>query len=295
MNPITGKWMTKLDGIDSMLAQANFFYKNIEKKLETLILKPLPIRRYFLSEEDLSRAQRKIKNLKYKDYIKSILKPGSKENGIIDLNGSMLIKEGQWLNVPKYLDESKQYFIRKNQFSKEKFSFKKLIKIGNSSWNYKNIITVNIIFCQGIHIHSNPFFKNFPIKAIRGDILTLKIPELKLPFGLYQKKRWLHSINLSDNIEPIYRFGANYIEQDLKSFSLEKSKASLINILKDITRSPFELISQESGYRPTTENSKPVILRHPKYKSIFAINGLGSRGTLYSPYLARQFDEKYHI
>ena len=289
MNPITGKWMTKSKAFEGLLSEAIPFYKSIEHALKISILKPLPIRRYFLNPEDSLRAIRKIKNPRFNPYLNQLLAKGEDSNGITDDFGSVLINEGYWLDVPKYLGSLRTYFMRKDLYIEDEVNCEIFAKKEIGTWHYKGLHAKNLIFCQGIHILNNPFFINLPISPIKGDVLTLKIPDLELPNGLYYKKRWLHSIEPS-----LYRFGASY-ETGISDLGTKlETRNDLIKSLQIMTRLPFEILRHQTGIRPTTVNTKPIIIQHPIYKSLYAINGLSSKGTLSAPSLAKDFIHYFH-
>ena len=289
MNPITGKWMTKSKAFDELLSEATSFYKSIENTLKISILKPLPIRRYFLNLEDSLRAHKKIKNPRFNPYLSKLLEKGADSNGIIDDFGSVLINQGYWLDVSKYLRSVREYFLINDHYIEDEIDCKILSLTKTGTWHYKGLHAKNVIFCQGIHILNNPFFGNLPISPIKGDVLTMKIPDLGLPYGLYYKKRWLHTT------EPnLYRIGASY-ETGISDLEAKlETKNALIKSLKSMTRQPFEILKHQTGIRPTTTNAEPIIIPHPNYKSLYAINGLSSKGTLTAPSLAKDFIHSFH-
>jgi len=51
----------------------------------------------------------------------------------------------------------------------------------------------------------------------------------------------------------------------------------------------FDIETHRSGIRPTTEDAKPLFIKHPIHSSLFAINGLGSKGSAFAPYLSELF------
>lgn len=59
-----------------------------------------------------------------------------------------------------------------------------------------------------------------------------------------------------------------------------------MNQFKKYTDLPFEVLFHGAGLRPTLPDRRPVVGRHPQFSSLSCINGLGSRGVLWAPYLA---------
>ena len=51
----------------------------------------------------------------------------------------------------------------------------------------------------------------------------------------------------------------------------------------------FTIQAHRSGIRPTTKDAKPLLIQHPVHSSLYAINGLGSKGSAMAPYLSKLF------
>ena len=289
INPVTGKWMTKSWKIDTLMPKAKAFYQDIEEKLGINIVQDLPIRRYFINREDSIRAQRRIKNPRYANYFKPILEKGSSSNGIIDDFGSIAIRQGSWVNVQSLIENLKSYFQSQDRLIVDAFNANHLEQNGQH-WNYRGIKTENIVFCQGIHIRENPFFKDLRIIPVKGDILDIRLKDIQLQQGLYYKKRWLHSLK-PKNQKFLYRFGSNYDVGNSDTIPSVSARDELVNVLKDMlgTNLLFEIEEHRSGIRPTTMDAKPLLIKHPTHSSLFAINGLGSKGCAIAPYLSELF------
>ena len=48
----------------------------------------------------------------------------------------------------------------------------------------------------------------------------------------------------------------------------------------------YKIVAHKASIRPTTIDRRPIIGSHPKYKNIYILNGLGSRGVLIAPTLS---------
>ena len=289
INPVTGKWMTESWKIDYLMPKAKAFYQDIEERLGINIVQDLPIRRYFINQEDPIRARRRIKNPRYANYFDPILEKGSNPNGIIDDFGSIPIRQGSWVNVPSLIQNLKSYFKSQDSLIDDTFDANQLEQNGQH-WNYRGIKTKNIVFCQGIHTRENPFFKDLPIIPIKGDVLDIRLKDIQLPLGLYYKKRWLHSLK-TKNQDFLYRIGASYDVGNSDTIPCSSAREELVSVLKDMlgTNLLFEIEEHRSGIRPTTKDAKPLLIRHPTHSSLFAINGLGSKGSAIAPYLSELF------
>lgn len=57
---------------------------------------------------------------------------------------------------------------------------------------------------------------------------------------------------------------------------------------------PFEIINQVAGIRPTVKDRRPLVGQHKDYKNMYLLNGLGTRGVMIGPYVAKQLYELIH-
>ena len=291
--------MTKSWQIDQLLPAAKDFYSTLEEQLQCSLYHPLAIRRYFIKAEDVARALRKIKNPRFSPYLKTVLARDERACAIKDNYGSLIISQGQWVDVPEFLHQLKSYFKKKASLIEEAFDcaqLKPLDPLGQSGWTYRGLQAKRVVFCQGIHSRENPFFKHLNLKPIKGELLTLELPELHLSPGLYHKKHWLQALPdacaVKSGRSHRFRLGASYEEgvSDLTPSSC--AKKSLLKSLETMTDCRPKILEHKVGIRPSTEDAQPLIAQHPKYPSLYAINGLGSKGTASAPYLAGQLLHK---
>ena len=50
----------------------------------------------------------------------------------------------------------------------------------------------------------------------------------------------------------------------------------------------YKIIEQVAGMRPTVTDRRPLVGQHPKYKNLYVLYGLGTRGVMIAPYVANQ-------
>ena len=83
-----------------------------------------------------------------------------------------------------------------------------------------------------------------------------------------------------------YRVGATYARTFEGSTPTAANRTWLINQFQKYTKLPFEVLFHGAGLRPTVPDRRPIVGRHPQFSWLSCINGLGSRGVLWAPYLA---------
>lgn len=291
--------MTKSWQIDRLLPVAQNFYSTLERKLHCSVYHPLAIRRYFIQPTDAARAMRKIKNPRFSPYLEAVLPHGSRACAIKDSYGSLIINHGQWVDVPEFLYQLKNYFKKKATLIEaplEHTDLRPLDPHGQAGWEYRGMRAKRVVFCQGIHSLENPFFTHLDLKPIKGELLTLEFTDLQLSAGLYHKKRWLQALpdasSEAGGTNQRFRLGASYEEGVSDLAPSPVAKASLLESLEAMTDHRPRILEHKVGIRPSSPDAVPLIAQHPEYPSLYAINGLGSKGTASAPYLAEQLLQK---
>ncbi|WP_299113167.1 FAD-binding oxidoreductase [uncultured Winogradskyella sp.] len=169
----------------------------------------------------------------------------------------------------------------KDSMREERFHYDKL-NIGDSDVSYKSIIAKHIIFAEGFGVKQNPYFNHIPLNGTKGEVLTIKAPDLKLDSAL---KSSVFIVSIGDDL---YKVGATYEWTDKTNTPTENAKEELISKLKTFITCDFEVIDHSAGIRPTTGDRRPLVGVHPEHDNLYVLNGLGSRGVMIGPYVAQK-------
>lgn len=136
-----------------------------------------------------------------------------------------------------------------------------------------------LIFCEGFQIVNNPFFQHISLSPTKGEVLTLQTEELlDLDYILH-----LHGfiIPLAKNI---FKTGSTYDTTDFSIAPTENAKQTILETWHALfPKIPYKIIEHRAGIRPNARNRKPFLEKHPQHPSLFALNGLGSRGLAIGP------------
>ena len=65
----------------------------------------------------------------------------------------------------------------------------------------------------------------------------------------------------------------------------------MIGRIKEILTCDFEIVSHFAGVRPTVKDRKPLIGTHPVFPRVHILNGLGTRGVMLGPTVAKTLYE----
>ena len=253
------------------------FFKKIENKYKKKIIFNHDILKIFSSISDQNNwivASKKplLKNfLDSKIYTKKI-------KGIKTEFGYGVVNKCGRISILNMINGFKNKF--KNNLLYEDFDFKKLSSQDNKIV-YNNIVSENIVFCEGHDIIYNPFFKNLPVTGSKGEFLIVKISNFSLNKIIKRSSIFIMPLENEH-----YWVGATYDNSDKKNKPTQKKKEWLIEKLESIITLPYKIIDHKAGMRPTTIDRRPMIGFHPDYKNIYLLNGLGSRGILLAPTLS---------
>jgi hypothetical protein len=189
-----------------------------------------------------------------------------------------------YLDTTIFIDSYRDYLKSNSLLIEDSFEYDQL-QFEDDLIVYKNFKAKHIVFAEGFGMHSNPFFNHLPLDGTKGDVLLIKAP--KLCFDVI--------INASVFILPIgnhyFKVGATYNWHDKTATPTEEGRQELIGKLKEIINCDFEIIEHLAGVRPTVRDRRPLLGTHSEHKNMYILNGLGTRGVMLAPYLAKALFE----
>lgn len=282
-NPVILKRFSEVWCAQEQLFLMENFYSNIEEKLKTQFDFKKPILRKFFSIEE--------QNNWFAASDKEALAPflstkiiTTKFSGIDSPNNYGEVLHTGYVDTALLLDKYRSYLKENNLFLKESFDYDSLI-INNDAIQYRGISARHIIFAEGFGMHANPFFNNLPLDGTKGELFIIKAPLLKLDV----------IINTSVFILPLggdlFKVGATYNWKDKTDLPTEEGKQELIARIKEIITCDFEIVEHFAGVRPTVKDRRPLVGTHSVYNSLHILNGLGTRGVMLGPAMAKALFE----
>ena len=183
------------------------------------------------------------------------------------------------IDVRGLLHHASHNLAKTHSFIQEQFDYNAL-KITDEGVAYKQWTARYIVFAEGVGVKHNPWFASLPIVPNKGEWLEVFCKGLQLT----------QMIKGSVFIVPLgndrYRVGATYARTFDSLAPTAVNRAWLINQFKKYAALPFEVLFHGAGLRPTVPDRHPIVGTHPNYQSLSCINGLGSRGVLWAPFLA---------
>ncbi|MFN0729713.1 NAD(P)/FAD-dependent oxidoreductase [Polaribacter gochangensis] len=278
-NPVILKRFTPVWNANKQLEVALPFYKKLEEKLELTLDVKFNTRKVFKSIED----QNNWFEASDKPLLSRYMNPTilhEKTNGVITEFGFGEVLQTGRIDTEKLVTSYREYLQKDSRILFEKFDYESL-QLEKHIVIYKNLEASRIVFCEGFGIKQNPYFNNLPLKEAKGELLTIHAPALDIDFLL---KSTLFVLPLENHY---YKVGATFNWKDKTSNPTEEGKEELVEKLKKVITVPYTIISQSAGIRPTVKDRRPLVGVHPEHKQLAVLNGLGTRGVMIAPTVAK--------
>lgn len=279
-NPVVLKRFTAIWQSKEQLEIANEFYPVLEKYLNKKFYFPIPIYRKFASVEEQNNWFLACDCLETEPFLNFKIKNISFSH-ISSPFGYGEVYDTGYLDVKHFVDSYQSYLLLKKLLKKEIFDYTQL-KIHADFLEYQNIKARNIIFAEGFSLKNNPYFNYLPLDGTKGELLYVKIPDLKLD-KIVKSKVFLIPVG-----NDIYKVGATYNWVDKTQTPTKEGYEELIEGLEKLINCSYEVVAHNAGVRPTVKDRRPLVGQHYQYQNMFILNGLGTRGVLLAPYLAQK-------
>ena len=279
-NPVVLKRFTPVWKSKEQLQIALQMYNRLEDDFNVKINYKIPVYRKFSSLEEQNDWFTASDKLNLSEYLSTTLIKNS--NLCIDapFGFGEVLKTGR-IDVKTMMSVYKTFLLNDNRFFEDGFSYNDL-KILSDGFKYKDIKANNIVFAEGYGIKKNSFFKELPLVGTKGELLIIHAPDLKMDYVL---KSSAFLIPLGDDF---YIVGATYNWVDTSNNISQEAKGELLSKLKTFVKCPLKVVNQVAGIRPTVKDRRPLVGKHPIHKNMYVLNGLGTRGVMIGPYVAKQ-------
>jgi len=279
-NPVILKRFTPVWNAKEQLENLFPFYQEISQKLGKNYLTFFDTYKVFKSVEDQNNWFMACDNPLLEKYLNPQI---SKDNiqGIQYFEGFGHVQGTGRVLVNQVLDDYKSYLVSKDQYINHSFNYKNL-EITVDGVVYNEFKSTKIVFAEGFGLKNNPFFNDLPLTGTKGEMLFIKAPDLKLTS---QVKSALFILPMGGDV---YWVGATFNWTDKTLEPTAAGRKELIEKLENIIEVPYKIVEQFGGIRPTVKDRKPLVGKHPKYENLVVFNGLGTRGVMIAPTVAKQ-------
>ncbi len=200
------------------------------------------------------------------------------------------VKHAGFLDTRAFLDQFRLYFG--DSLLRERFDSSRAVPDENGvSYELEDgsaVRTAKLVFADGPNALTNTFFNWVPFQPVKGEVITIYSASLKSD-RIYSKGVFICPIG-----ENLYNVGATYNWRELNQSPTNVGLAELKEKLNKVITVPYEVVEHRAGIRPAVRGRRPLLGSHPKHKTIWLFNGMGSKAVLMAPYWARHMVSHWH-
>ena len=279
VNPMVFRRMNKSWRLDEFILESRNFYLQIEQTIQHTLFHPIVIRRMLSSEQERNYWLERQKSPEYFEYLNEI-SPDDESYSLAENHfGSGRLKSSFWVDAKVYYERNLEYFERKGSLLKEDFD---PTSFDENTLNYKGKSYDKVVFSVGYQQMNTPFFQELPIQQTKGQSIRVQSTEIPENESLNRK---CFVLPLGNHV---FRIGATYEWDNPVLNPTEEAKQELIGHLRVLGDFSYDILDQQVGVRPTVLDRRPILGEHQTIKNLYLFNGLGTKGYLMAPTLARE-------
>lgn len=261
INPITGQRIVKSWGIDALCRLAKATYRELESDLGVSLMREMRVRRLFRDENERRIFAEKRDRGELAPYAEESDETGFWIEGALRIDTAALIAaaRARWLRGG---------CLREGR-----------VGMAEALSRYEMVIA-----CTGADDDGGRAWAGVACARATGEILHVTVEGLA-PDVILNRGHWVLPTGVTEA-----RVGATYLREGAAApgEAREELERSAREILGE---RPFLVVAQEAGVRVTAADRRPLCGRDPNEPRLGVINGLGSKGALLAPWLARQWVE----
>lgn len=278
-NPVTGQNSVRTWMADTLFPYLHKFYREAEGQTGKRFLHPYLLYKPFGSAAEQNDWMGKSADPGYREFVERITLEPAFGSQLRDSFGGLFLKQAGFINTNVFLDGVRDLVKTRGIFWMENFDDDRLACFADFI-EYKDVKASRIIFCQGERTTSNKWFANAPVRPLKGETLRIKIDwdrDVILNRGVYM---------VPENQNGEFRVGATYKFNVRTPGVTEDGRRELVDKLSSFLNLPFEVLAQDWGIRPTTNDRKPLLGCHHESERLVFFNGLGTKGVTLAPYFS---------
>lgn len=293
VTPITGSRAAASWEWEPFFSEASQFYPWIEEKLQGRFWYSEPAARIFLTEMERTQFESKWFSKASAGQASPTAVPIEIENlrGINAPWGGCYMSPAARLDTLAYLLKTRAFFQSHEAYYECDVNCDSIVDNGSHvQLPSIGVCADAVVLCQGVESRKNHWFAELPLHPARGDILTLaKSPHVQIERVLH------HDVWVVPTIDGSLKIGATYDRHTLDGIVDSRPevlswRAELIRrwgaVFSDAVHDTV-VLDHQAAVRPASYDRHPLIGRHIASSKVFCLNGLGSKGTLMAPALAR--------
>jgi glycine/D-amino acid oxidase-like deaminating enzyme len=259
VNPITGRRLVKSWRVDTLLPEARATYRALEAAWGVRLWTDLRVRRFFADGRERRAFAEKHARGELSPWVTNA-----------DADGFWIESAGR-VDLPVLLATARMRWRSGGRLREETFDWTKRDAGGLA------------IDCSGVTGALRGGFDFVPWKFARGETLELAVDGLPADI-VWHRRQWIVPTGPGTALA-----GATHGPGVPEARPTTEARAMLEARTRELLDRPFAVRGHRAGVRVTLPDKRPVVGRHPGLPGRGVMNGLGAKGVLLAPMLARQW------
>jgi len=284
ITPITGMRLTLSWRYAMFYREALVFYRDCGKRLQQRFFFPRGYVRLLKDEKELAKWDKRRRDPDMPPFLHP-REPKLSAEVFRDPQNGFQQRHAAWLDTTAFLQASRRFFESLEACLKADVRPEDVHDDAEGvTWNGQCFS--HVIWAQGWSAAKHPLFDWMPFQSALGTILTVKA-DLRGEKRIVNRGCWL-----LPRKDGTLRAGSTYdwTFSDPNTPSPEHVQ-HLEATMNTLLSAPTEVIATQNAVRPIIKGRQALMGTHPAHPRVAFLNGLGSKGSLRSPWLARHLIE----
>lgn len=188
-------------------------------------------------------------------------------------HGYGTVTQAGWLNIPLLLDAQRGELLGNGALT-ERLVQEEEVRTEGKGVRIGEVQGRWLVRCTG------PFATGEGLSMVKGETLTVRIPELRITSMLHG------GAGLLPLGQGLFRAGSTFQWTEVWEGPTQQAREWMMAKLMDLLTVPVEWVEARAGVRPAALDRKPILGRTGPHQAV--INGLGARGVMQAPWCAER-------
>lgn len=282
ITPVTGMRLKVSWRFEVFYPEALRFYRQIGKRLGTRVFFPRGYVRLLKNEQERQKWPKRLRESEVGPFVHP--QAPQLDPAIMTLpHEGFQQRHAAWLDTVTYLEASRRFF---GEAYRQAIVEPAEVLDDAEGIVWRGERFSHVVWAQGWQAAKHPLFSWVPFQSALGTILTAKA-DLKGERRILNRGCWV--IPRADGtLRAGSTYEWNFPDPPTASPGMV---AELETKLRDFLAVPVELLGSQSAVRPIVKGRQALLGGHPSHPRVLFFNGLGSKGSLRAPWLAKHLTE----
>lgn len=284
VTPVTGMRLKMSWRYDVFYRDAITFYRRLGKQLGQRFFFPRGYVRLLKNDTERAKWPKRLREAEIQPFVHS--KPPKLDEQVVSPpHEGFQQRHAAWLNTNAYLAASRAFFIEHESYRIAEIRPEEVHDDTEGvTWHDERFS--HVVWAQGWQAAQHPLFAWVPFQSALGTILTARV-DLKGEKRILNRDCWV-----LPHADGTVRAGSSYEWQfDHPHTPSADMLAALEAKLHAFLAAPVEITERRSAVRPIIKGKQALLGTHPTHPRVAFFNGLGSKGSLRAPWLAKHLVE----